>query len=78
MLSGLYREGDVTVLRIYENEGISASARVALPAPVDSAVRVNLLGEELPRGPGDLRLEHGGRTLRLEMRPWEIVTLHLS
>lgn len=74
MLSGLYREGKATILRIYENEGRATKARIALPFRARAIRRTNMLGET-ERSSRKATLKDG--TISLVLAPWEIVTLEL-
>jgi alpha-mannosidase len=75
MLSGLYRDGKATMLRIYENEGRRTRATVSIPFKVRKARRTNLIGEE-ERSARKASLKDG--KLSLALAPWEIVTLELA
>jgi alpha-mannosidase len=61
------------ILRFYEAEGNSCTARVRLPAPVVSACKASIIEDDeaavSPLGDG---------TVELAVGPWEIVTLKLA
>jgi len=71
------RSGDV-VVRLYEARGGRASARVRLAFDVTGATEVDLLERPLSSGQRDagLAVEPDG-TLRLALRPFQVVTLRL-
>ncbi|MEW6354894.1 MAG: glycosyl hydrolase-related protein [Planctomycetota bacterium] len=75
MLSGLYREGGKTILRIYENEGRRTKATVSLPFKVKKVRRTNLIGET-EKSAQRPSLRKG--CLSVVLSPWEIVTFELT
>lgn len=61
------------VLRVYDAGGKGAAGvNIRLAVPVTGAWMADLM--EDPIGPCDL----SGQTLRLDLKPWEIVTLRLA
>jgi alpha-mannosidase len=62
-------DGDALVLRLVEWHGRPATTTVTLTAPVREARRANLLED------AGASVPVSGRTIRVELRPWEIATL---
>ena len=75
MVSGFYREGDATLLRLYENEGRRTRATVLLPFDFTRVRRVDMTGRDEP---SRRRPSLSGGKLCLTLAPWEIVTLALT
>ncbi len=71
-LSACYRDGDATVLRVYESAGEATEAQIVLPASVTTAQKTDFNGTPLA---GEVPLTAGRLTLAL--RPWEIATVVL-
>ncbi len=69
-LSALYREGRTYVVRLYESNGAGAQATIALPFAAASAREIDFNGTPRPR-----RISTAGKTVQIQMKPWEIVTL---
>jgi len=70
IMTGFYREGKNFILRFYETGGRKTKARIKLPFTAKKAVKIDLQGKIITI------LKHG-KTLKLEVRPWEIVSLSL-
>ena len=75
MVSGFYREGEATLLRLYENEGRRTRATVLLPSGFTHVRRVDMMGRDAP---SRWRPSLSGGKLCLTLAPWEIVTLELA
>lgn len=74
MLSGFFRDAGDALLRLYENEGRRTAARVELPFAPSAAETTDLLGRAIA---GARPIQRSGRTLAVELAPWEILTLRL-
>ena len=74
VLSALYQEGEVTLLRVWETEGKACEMVAQLPfAPLTAAV-VDLNGEALPEEAAPV-VE--GATLKLKLRAWQVATVRM-
>ena len=74
VLSALYREGEATLLRVWETEGRACEMVVQLPfAPLTAAV-VDLQGEALP---DEVATTLDGTTLKLKLRAWQVATVQM-
>ncbi len=73
-LSACYRDGERTLVRVFDTVGAGAQARIALPFEVADAELVDLNGEplELPAP------EIDGRTVALTLAPWQIATVAVT
>jgi alpha-mannosidase len=71
-MSAFYAEGPTWILRVYNPQPASVTARIALPSSCLSAIYAdfNLQGME-----GEVSVE--GRTLGVKLAPWQIATLLL-
>ena len=79
-LGALYREGDTTLIRIYETRGEDATATITLPVPAGTATAVSPLNEPLaPAGDETDRsgptVTDDGRRVTCRLRPWQIRTI---
>lgn len=72
-LSAFYSDPAGTVVRVYESAGAAARATFALPQDFSAATKTDFNLEPLA---GEVRLT--GRTLELDLRPWEIATVLLT
>lgn len=72
LLSACYREGEATIVRLYEHEGRGGVATLTLAWAPSSAQAVDLLGR-----PMELPVRVAGREVQITLRPWQIVTLRL-
>ena len=70
-LSACYTDGDRVLVRVYDATGDGGRTAITLPFAVSAAERVDLNGEPMD-GP-EVHIEE--RTVALELRPWEIVTV---
>jgi alpha-mannosidase len=68
----LAESGEGVILRLYEPHGARGECTLRFARPVDRVERVNLLEEA--EGPVEV---HGG-AVRLRVRPFEVVTLHVE
>lgn len=66
-------DGRGVILRLYEPHGARGRCALRFTREVESAERVNILEE-----PGSEPVEVGGDVVRLEVRPFEVVTLRLN
>ena len=69
-LSAFYREGGSYILRLFESDGTNARAEIALPFHAASVREIDFNG--VPRA---RKISSAGKTVQIEMKPWEIVTL---
>lgn len=84
-LVALYREGETTLVRLYEAAGQETTATLTFPVPVCAATVVDLLNEPLSGaagGAGRVALIAGvdgseRRRLTCRLRPWQILTIAL-
>jgi len=67
-------DGDGLVLRVYEPNGARGPVTLRFADPVKAVERVNLLEE--PEG-GRIELGDGGRTVQLDVRPFEVISLRI-
>lgn len=72
-LSAFYREGRSYIVRLFESEGANAQGAIELPFRATSVREVDFNG--VPR---ERKLSAAGKTVQIEMKPWEIVTLALE
>ncbi|MCX8183564.1 MAG: glycosyl hydrolase-related protein [Crenarchaeota archaeon] len=72
VLSSLTRDGEHTLVRVYEAKGSKTSCRILTTLPFKQAVEVDCLNRETGRG-----VETQGGTVRLEMNNFEIKTVRL-
>lgn len=72
-VSAFYRDGVNYILRLYESEGATAQAAIALPFSAASAREVDFNGVQRTR-----KISVAGKTVQIEMKPWEIVTLAVN
>ena len=72
-LSAFYREGAGYILRLYESEGSKTQAAIAFPFHATAVREVDFNGVRRPR-----KISVTGKTVQLEIEPWEIVTLALE
>jgi len=75
MLSGLYREGTKTILRIYENEGRETNAVVSLPFKPKRLKETDFIGRDAA---AQRTIELNDRNISLTLRPWEIVQIEIE
>jgi alpha-mannosidase len=68
-------KGDGLLLRLYEPRGARGLATLRFTLPVQRIERVTLL-EEQTSGSG-LAVEDGGATVRIEVRPFEVISLRV-
>jgi alpha-mannosidase len=68
----LAESGEGVILRLYEPHGARGECTLRFARPVDRVERVNLLEEA--EGP----VEVCGGAVRLRVRPFEVVTLHVG
>jgi len=73
-VTACYREGDETVLRMHEAVGSESDTIVTLPVAPTSARLTDFLGN--PTSGDAPRVD--GRTVRVRLSPWRIVTLRLT
>ena len=75
MLSGIFRDDDGVILRLYENEGAATKAKIELPFVPESVEIVNLLNHPI----ADTRvIELDGTEMVFDIGAWEIVTLRFN
>ncbi|MDQ3856127.1 MAG: glycosyl hydrolase-related protein, partial [Chloroflexota bacterium] len=67
-------DGHGLILRLYEPHGARGEAILRFSRPVRSAERTNLLEDVLPQAP----LEVEGEVLRVQVRPYEVLTLKVA
>ncbi|WP_457101966.1 alpha-mannosidase [Microbacterium sp. P5_E9] len=67
------RSGDV-IVRLYESEGARAAAEVTLDFDVDGVTVTDLIEREIDAPAG---FAHDGRSVRLALRPFQLVTLRI-
>lgn len=75
ILSAFSASGDRYLARFFETEGRRTALAVRLAFQVEQAEVVDLLGNAAPATP--VAIDEDGRTVRLEVKPWQIVTLAL-
>jgi hypothetical protein len=73
LFSSLFSSQGKWIIRLYESKGESASVRLVLPKRFSTARETDFNGRPLAK---QITLEPNGA--RLEMKPWEIVTLELT
>jgi Glycosyl hydrolases family 38 N-terminal domain/Glycosyl hydrolases family 38 C-terminal beta sandwich domain len=72
LVTAFYRQADAWYLRAYECEGAAADAAITVPLDIHHAEETDV------HGAGRRRLgSFAGRTIRIALRPWEIVTLKI-
>jgi len=75
MVSGLYREGDRAILRLYENAGRTTEAQVSLTFEPDTVKETDFIGQD-PAEPRSLSLD--GCLMSVPLKPWEVVCLEIA
>ena len=65
-------DSDELILRFYESHGAHQEATLTIDGKIAKAARVNLLEE------GDTPIRAGARSIKLKLRPFEILSLKLS
>ena len=73
LLSAYSPGPEAITLRLYEHQGTGGEVRLRFDWPPGSAQAVNFLGQ-----PVDCPLTLDGREVRLEIKPWQIVTFQLG
>jgi alpha-mannosidase len=68
-------EGNELIVRLAETEGKETEANLSLPVEIISARRLNLIEMPLEK---DSAPTHQGKTIRVKLRPHEIVTLGIT
>ena len=71
--SAYYRDRNRYLVRVYESAGSSASVSLDLPFRVTAAKEVDFNGDPRPKP-----VAVSGKTLRFDIKPWEIVTLAIT
>jgi alpha-mannosidase len=71
--SAFYREKGKNVVRVYESAGSDVSVSLELPFRVRRANEVNFNGSLLTKP-----ITVSERTVRFDIKPWEIVTLSID
>ena len=71
--SAFYRDRGRHLVRVYESAGSSANVSLELPFPIRAAREVDFNGNPLPKP-----LTVTGKTVRFDIKPWEIVTLAVT
>jgi alpha-mannosidase len=70
-------DGRGIIVRLYESHGASGPVTLTFAAAPRSVAAVNLLEEPAPEAGAALDLTHRGRTVRLALKPFQIVTLRI-
>jgi hypothetical protein len=73
LLSAYYLQGDAAYVRFYEHQGRGGEVTLALDWAPHGAQAVDLLDRPL-----DVPLRLEGGQVRVQCRPWQIVTLRLD
>ncbi len=73
LLSAYYCEEDAAIVRLYECTGQGGDGVLTLAWEPRSVQAVNLLGQEV-----NVPVRLSGREVRMQLRPWQIVTLRLG
>jgi hypothetical protein len=73
LLSAYYHSEDGIYLRFYEHQGMGGEVSLQFDWSPQSVQAVDLLGQ-----PADLPVALSGKEVRLNARPWQIVTLRLE
>ena len=63
------------MLRIYENEGMSARARIDFPLPVTDVQMCDLLSRPMR---DDRTVSVNGRSLETDLGLWEVLTMNID
>ena len=71
--SAFYRDRGRHLVRVYESAGCSAKVSLELPFQISEAKEVDFNGNPLQKP-----VVVTGKTVRLDINPWEIVTLAVS
>lgn len=74
VMTGLYREGERVVARIYESHGARCQAELVFPFAIAAAVEADFYGEPLDEGKA---VTVSAQRLSFAMDPWEVVTLFI-
>jgi len=74
VMTGLYREGERVVARIYESHGERCQAELVFPFAIAAAAETDFYGEPLDGGKA---VTVAAQRLSLAMDPWEVVTLFI-
>ena len=74
VMTGLYREGDRVVARLYESHGKRCQAELVLPFAIAAAAETDFYGERLD---GGTAVSVTAERLSFSMEPWEVVTLFI-
>ena len=74
VMTGLYREGDRVVARIYESHGERCQAELVFPFAIAAAAETDFYGEPLDGGKA---VNVAAQRLSFAMDPWEVVTLFI-
>ena len=74
VMTGLYREGERVVARIYESHGARCQAELVFPFAIAAAVETDFYGEPLDEGKA---VTVSAQRLSFAMDPWEVVTLFI-
>jgi alpha-mannosidase len=67
-----------TIIRLYESWGSRGPAHLRFGFPVTRAARVDLLERELGLGPLPVDVDGSQPVVRLDVKPFEIVTISLE
>ena len=74
VMTGLYREGDRVVARIYESHGERCQAELVFPFAIAAAAETDFYGKRLD---GGTAVSVTAERLSFSMDPWEVVTLFI-
>ena len=74
VMTGLYREGERVVARIYESHGARCQAELVFPFAIAAAAECDFYGEPLDEGKA---MTVSAQRLSFAMDPWEVVTLFI-
>ena len=74
VMTGLYREGDRVVARVYESHGERCQAELVFPFAIAAAVETDFYGDRLD---AEKTVNVAARRLTFTMEPWEVVTLFI-
>ncbi|MFH1007902.1 MAG: glycosyl hydrolase-related protein [Candidatus Latescibacterota bacterium] len=76
LVSAWYRTGDDFILRLFETDGKETCLQIACSLDIRDAVLVDLMGNAMAYG--DIAVDPAGRTITLQVKPWQIITIRLS
>ena len=74
VMTGLYREGDRVVARLYESHGERCQAELVFPFAIAAAAETDFYGERLDGGKA---VSVSAQRLSFAIAPWEVVTLFI-